>query len=214
MEKALREPISALTHFIGFLIGIPILVTMVMKASKETTPFLVGSLAVFGVSLLLLYGASTIYHAVKLPAKYVALLRRIDHMMIFILIAGTYTPICLVPLNGKGGWTLLVAVWGIAIVGIVLKAVWFNSPRWLSTFIYVLMGWLVIVAFLPLEKAVPKEGILLLVAGGITYTLGAVIYAFKWPKFNFKHFGFHEIFHLFVMGGSFFHILFMYQYIL
>ncbi len=210
----LREPISALTHFIAFLLGIPVLITLLVKANEQSTPYHVFAIGVFGVSLLLLYGASTIYHAVTLPDKYIKILRRIDHMMIFILIAGTYTPICLIPLSGKVGWTLLALVWGFAIAGIILKAVWFNAPRWLSTALYVIMGWLVLIAFVPLEKAIPIGGIALLVAGGVTYTIGAVIYALKWPKFNFKYFGFHEIFHLFVMGGSFFHIMFMFNYVL
>lgn len=214
MNIKVKDPVSALTHFLGFIAAIPILILLVSKARTEAEPFLVGSLAIFGISLMLLYGASTIYHTLDLSAKCSATLRRVDHMMIFILIAGTYTPICLVPLRGAWGWTLLVLVWGFAVAGIILKAVWFNAPRWLSTAIYVIMGWLVVIAFLPLEKAVPIGGIALLVAGGVTYTLGAVIYALKWPKFNFKYFGFHEIFHLFVMGGSLFHIMFMFNYIL
>lgn len=209
-----KDPISALTHFIGFLAAIPILMVLIVKAQKEATTWHVISFAVFGISLLLLYGASTIYHTLTVSDHYTKLLKRIDHMMIFILIAGTYTPICLIPLRGKWGWSLLALVWGFAAAGIILKAVWLNAPRWFSTAIYVLMGWLVIIAFMPLEKAVPFEGIALLVAGGVTYTLGAVIYALKWPKFTSKIFGFHEIFHLFVMGGSLFHIIFMFEYIL
>lgn len=210
----LRDPISALTHFIGFLIGIPVLITMLVKAQAEAGPLYTVSFLVFGISLLLLYGASTVYHAVTLKDETVAFLRRVDHMMIFVLIAGTYTPICLIPLHGNVGWTLLALVWGFAIAGIVLKAFWMNAPRWLSTAIYVIMGWLVLVAFFPLERAIPIGGIALLVAGGVTYTLGAVIYATKLPLFRFKRLNFHDIFHLFVMGGSFFHIVFMYLYIL
>ena len=215
MEKKIkiREPINALTHFLGFLISIPILVILVIKAYEEATIFHVVSLAIFGVALILLYGASTLYHALDLSEEKVRLMKKIDHMMIFILIAGSYTPICLVPLRGKWGWSILIAVWAFALIGIVIKALWINAPRWLSTVIYVLMGWFVLIAFLPLEKAVPAGGIALLVAGGVTYTLGAVIYALK-PKINLKFFGFHEIFHIFVMGGSAFHIAFMFNYIL
>ncbi len=209
-----KDPISALTHFLGFLAAIPILVVLVLKARAEASTTHMVSLAMFGVSLLLLYGASTIYHTLKLSTGATAVLRRIDHMMIFVLIAGTYTPVCLIPLQGRWGWTLLILVWAFALAGIILKALWLGAPRWLSTAIYVIMGWLVVVAFVPLEKAVPVGGIALLVAGGITYTLGAVIYAIKWPRIQFKNFGFHEIFHLFVMGGSAFHITFMFQYIL
>lgn len=214
MLHRLREPVSCLTHFIGFLMGIPILIMLVLKAQAQGTPWHVASLCIFGISLLLLYGASSLYHAVTLPDQTIKVFRRIDHMMIFILIAGTYTPICLVPLRGVWGWTLFGLVWGFAVAGIILKAVWIQAPRWLSTAIYVIMGWLVLIAFFPLERAVPLGGIVLLIAGGVTYTIGALIYALKWPKFHFKFFGFHEIFHLFVLGGSCFHILFMFLYIL
>lgn len=209
-----KDPISALTHFLGFLAGIPILILLILKARAEASTTHMVSLAMFGTSLLLLYGASTIYHTLKLSDRATAVLRRIDHMMIFVLIAGTYTPICLIPLRGRWGWTLLILVWAFALAGIILKALWLDAPRWLSTAIYVIMGWLVVVAFVPLERALPVGGVVLLVAGGITYTLGAVIYAIKWPRIQFKNFGFHEIFHLFVMGGSAFHIMFMFRYIL
>jgi channel protein, hemolysin III family len=212
--ERLRDPVSALTHFIGFLAAIPILIILVIYSAKEATIYHVVSFSVFGASLLMLYGASAIYHALPVSPKAVAVLRRIDHMMIFVLIAGTYTPVCLISLRGVWGWTLLALVWGFALGGIILKAVWFNAPRWLSTAIYVIMGWLVVVAFYPLGKALPISGILMLLAGGIAYTLGAVIYALKWPKLNFKHFGFHEIFHLFVLAGTAFHVIFMFIYVL
>lgn len=210
----IKEPVSALTHFFGFLAAIPILITLVRIASQRggiEAPF---SMAVFGVSLLLLYGASTIYHTLSLSPASTAALRRIDHMMIFILIAGTYTPICMITLHGVWGYTLLGLVWFCAAAGICLKAFCPNTPRWLSTGIYVVMGWLVVIAFMPLKQALSGTAIGILAAGGVTYTLGAVIYAVKWPKFQFKYFGFHELFHLFVLGGSAFHIAFMYQYVL
>ncbi len=210
----IKEPVNALTHFLGFLMSIPILIALVTKAMKETSPTAIIAFLIFGISLLLLYGASTIYHTLNISPKGTALLRRIDHMMIFILIAGTYTPVCLIPLRGKWGWTLLAAVWGFAIAGILLKIFWLNAPRWFSTLLYVVMGWLVLVAFVPLEKAIPFSGIVLLAAGGITYTIGALIYAIKWSKLKLKYFGFHEIFHLFVMGGTALHVLFMFQYVL
>ena len=207
----IREPINALTHFIGLLAAIPIMIVLLVHSS---TVYQIVSFTIFGVSLMLLYGASTIYHSSFGSKKTIAILRRIDHMMIFILIAGTYTPICLVNLKGTIGWILLALVWGFAIFGILLKVFWFDAPRWLSTAIYVTMGWLVLFAFYPLTKAVPVSGILVLLAGGLSYTAGAVIYALKKPHFNFKNFGFHEIFHIFVMIGSVFHIVFMFLYVL
>lgn len=212
--KNWKDPLSALTHLIGLILVIPCVIILIYNAYLNATVWHVISLSIFGASIILLYTASTIYHMLPLSEKASDILRRIDHMMIFILIAGTYTPICLVPLKGAWGWTLLIIVWVIAFAGIILKALWINAPRWFSTSIYVIMGWIVIIAFYPLMKSVPISGILMLIAGGITYTLGAVIYAVKRPKLNFKWFGFHEIFHIFVMGGSLFHILFMFKYIL
>lgn len=213
-KNKVKDPMSALTHFMGFLIAIPLMFIMVMKAYEEASAINMLSFAIYGMSLILLYGASTIYHTLQVSPEKTELLRRIDHMMIFVLIAGTYTPVCLIPLRGKWGWTLLAIVWFFALAGIILKIVWSHAPRWLSTAIYVVMGWVVIIAFIPLKQAIPWEGILLLIAGGVTYTLGAVIYALKWPKIQWEFFGFHEIFHLFVLGGSAFHLVFMFQYIL
>ena len=210
----IKEPVNAITHFLGFLMSIPILIVFIIKANQETSFTSVIAFLIFGISLLLLYGASTIYHALNISEKGTALLRRVDHMMIFVLIAGTYTPVCLIPLRGKWGWTLLICVWTFAIAGILLKIFWLNAPRWFSTLLYVVMGWLVLIAFVPLEQAIPVSGIALLAAGGVVYTLGAVIYAVKWSKLKMKYFGFHEIFHLFVMGGSALHILFMFEYVL
>src|SRR5690606_10702944 len=130
------------------------------------------------------------------------ILRKLDHMAIYVLIAGTYTPICLLPLRGPWGWSLLGIIWGMAVAGIFLKAFWMNAPRWLSTLIYVIMGWMVVIAFFPLVRAVPPSGIAWLLAGGLLYSLGSLIYGTKWPRFRSRFFGFHELFHLFVLGGS------------
>lgn len=207
-----KDPMSALTHFIGFLAVIPVFILLLDQA--ETKMQFIG-FTVFGISLMLLYGASTIYHTLKLSAEKTALLRRIDHMMIFVLIAGTYTPVCLVTLAGKWGTILLTAIWGIAIAGVFMKIFWMGAPRWLSTTIYVVMGWLSITAFVPLMKAVGWGGFGMLLGGGIAYTVGALIYALKKPNLAIlKSFGFHEIFHIFVMIGSAFHVAFMFLYVL
>ena len=210
----IKDPVSAATHFAGFLISIPVMICLILKSVEEALPLHVVAFTVFGISLLLLYGASTIYHTMDVKKETEVKLKRIDHMMIFVLIAGSYTPVCLINLRGKTGWTLLALVWAFALGGIILKAIWINAPRWLSTAIYVIMGWLIVFAFYPLEKAVPIGGIVLLAGGGIIYTLGAVIYAVKWPKLNFKMFGFHEIFHLVVMAGTAMHTAFMFAYVL
>lgn len=206
-----KDPMSALTHFIGFLAVIPVFICLLELAETKLQQI---SFIVFGISLLLLYGASTIYHTLKLSVEKTALLRRIDHMMIFVLIAGTYTPVCLVPLAGKWGTILLSAIWAIAVVGVFMKIFWMGAPRWLSTMIYVVMGWLSITAFVPLLKTVGWGGFGMLLGGGISYTVGALIYALKKPNRSIlKSFGFHEIFHVFVMIGSAFHIAFMFLYV-
>ena len=136
-------------------------------------------------------------------------------MMIFILIAGTYTPICLITLKGPVGYGLLALVWGIAIVGIVIKGFWIYCPKWFSSVLYIAMGWVCVLAFTQIMNALPRAAFLWLLAGGIIYTIGGVIYALKLPIFNSKHknFGSHEIFHLFVMGGSFCHFIVMYAFV-
>ena len=216
MEKKSRfqvkDPLSALTHFIGFLAVIPVFICLLELSETKLQQI---SFIVFGFSLLLLYGASTIYHTLKLSAEKTALLRRIDHMMIFVLIAGTYTPVCLVPLAGKWGTILLSAIWGIAVAGVFMKIFWMGAPRWLSTMIYVVMGWLSITAFFPLLRTVGWGGFGMLLGGGIAYTVGALIYALKKPNLAIlKSFGFHEIFQVFVMIGSAFHIAFMFLYVI
>lgn len=210
----IKDPISSLTHLFGALLSIVGLVLLVYHAAIKATVWHIVTFAIFGGSLILLYTASTVYHTLSVSDRATRVLRKIDHMMIYILIAGTYTPICLIPLRGVLGWGLFGSIWGIAIIGIVMKGFWLNAPRWLSTLFYTIMGWLVIVAFLPLVETVPAAGIGWLVAGGILYTIGAVIYGTKWPKINWKFFGFHEIFHLFVLLGSFCHFWLMYRYIL
>ncbi|RYD04444.1 hypothetical protein N752_13805 [Desulforamulus aquiferis] len=135
-------------------------------------------------------------------------------MMIFVLIAGTYTPVCLIPLRGAWGWSLLVGIWVLAVAGIVLKAVWMQAPRWFSTMLYLVMGWLAVIAFWPLMNALSLAGIGWLVLGGVFYSIGAVFYGAKWPNIIPGWFGFHEIFHLFVMAGSFSHFWLMARYIL
>lgn len=210
MFTKLRDPISAITHIFGFVAGIPVMIALILLA-KSTLE--VVSFTIFGLSLLMLYGASSVYHSLKISEKGIALLKKIDHIMIFFLIAGTYTPVCLISLKGDVGYTLFIVVWTFAILGVFLKVFWIKAPRWLSTLIYVAMGWLVVSAIMPMIEAFTLQGVLMLLYGGIAYTLGALIYGFKWSFLKFKHFGFHEMFHVFVLCGSFFHILFMFKYV-
>ena len=210
----LRDPISGLTHLLGAILSIVALILLVYYSVKHATVWHIVAFSIFGASLILLYTASSLYHLLPLSEKGVAILRKIDHMMIFVLIAGTYTPICLVALRGPWGWSLLSIIWLIAIAGIILKGFWFNIPRWLSTLIYALMGWLAVTVLYPLIKTIPLGGFIWLIVGGLLYTIGAVIYGLKWPNITSKFLGFHEIFHIFVMMGSFSHFMLMFRYIL
>ncbi len=208
-----REPINGLTHFLGILLSIAGLVLLVVFAAMRGTAWHVVSFSIFGASLVLLYTASTLYHWLPLQEKGQRILRRIDHMMIYVLIAGTYTPICLIPLRGAWGWGMFGVIWGLAIIGIVLKAFWLNAPRWVNTSFYLGMGWVAVVAFYPLVIAMELGALLWLLAGGVLYSVGAIIYAIKKPTLH-RHFGFHEIFHIFVMLGSFSHFMLMWHYVL
>ena len=170
---------------------------------------------IFIGSMILLYGASATYHAVNLTGKALKAFKKVDHMMIFVLIAGSYTPVCLIVLGGALGIKLLTLVWSIAIGGMLIKAFWITCPKWFSSLIYIAMGWVCVLVFGELLNTLPKAAFLWLLAGGLIYTVGGVIYALKLPIFNSKHksFGSHELFHLFVMGGSVCHFIFMYLYV-
>lgn len=213
MNKYIKDPGSAITHFIGMILAIIAAIPLLMKASKETQSVYLIALGIFSTSMILLYGASTIYHTLDLSAKINTLLKKLDHMMIFVLIAGSYTPICLLVLDQKTGLILLSLVWGIALAGILIKAFWVFCPKWVSSILYIGMGWTCVLAFSKIIKGLTPMGFFWLLTGGIIYTIGGIIYALKLPIFNNKHknFGSHEIFHLFVMGGSFCHFIVMFS---
>ncbi|MGE5485937.1 MAG: PAQR family membrane homeostasis protein TrhA [Ignavibacteriales bacterium] len=198
----LRDPVSAISHLIGAILSGGGSVILLYTGASRGTAWHVVSFAVFGVSLILLYTASTAYHAFRLSPRCTLALRKVDHMMIFVLIAGSYTPFCLLPLRGPWGWWLLGSVWGCAAAGMIVKLFWMSAPRWLSTGFYLLMGWLVLVATRPLAQAVTARGLGWLATGGLFYTAGAILYAVKWPNPWPGRVGFHEIWHLFVLAGS------------
>jgi len=205
-KRGLKDPVSALTHLLGVILSI---IGTIILLQQSNYPLDRLGLAIFGGSLICLYSASTIYHALDVSAETNLILRKIDHAMIYVLIAGTYTPVCLIALTGGWGTALLIAIWTIAAAGIGLTLLWFAAPRWLTTSIYVLMGWLVVIATVPIQQTLGTVGLVWLIAGGIFYTIGAVIYGTKRPNITFAMFGFHEIFHLFVLGGSFCHYILM-----
>ncbi len=203
----IKDPVSALTHFAGAVLSLAAVIRLIQVSLDNGDLPHILSFAVFGLSLVALYTASTVYHIIDRPERMRLICRRIDHMMIFVLIAGTYTPICLVALKGVVGYGLFAIIWAIAITGIIMKALWINAPRWLGTGLYILMGWLVVLALRPIMAVLSYESFIWLLAGGIIYTIGGLIYALKWPLKNNRWFGFHELFHIFVMGGSFCHYL-------
>lgn len=215
MQITIREPGSALTHFIAAILAgcatIPLVIKTTLSSEGQNTLAMV----IFMVSMILLYSASTTYHSVNLSGKYLRIFRKIDHMMIFVLIAGSYTPVCMIVLGGSIGYTLLALVWGIAFFGMLIKAFWITCPKWFSSLIYISMGWVCVLVFGSLFTALSAGAFAWLLLGGIIYTIGGIIYALKLPIFNskYKNFGSHEIFHLFVMGGSICHFIFMYFYL-
>lgn len=215
MQITIREPGSAITHFIGMMLAVFAAVPLLTKAGITSGGRSFTAMAVFITSMILLYGASAMYHSVNLDGKSLRFFQKLDHMMIFVLIAGSYTPVCLVVLGGDVGYKLLAFVWGIAFAGMTVKACWITCPKWFSSIIYIAMGWVCVLVFGQLFHTLSTAAFLWLLAGGLIYTAGGVIYALRLPVFNAKHkaFGSHEVFHLFVMGGSICHFIFMYLFV-
>ncbi len=215
MNQLIREPINGFTHLAGAILSFAGLLALVIKAATESpSPLTLTAVIIFGVSMILLYSASATYHLVIARDAIIAFLRRLDHSMIFVLIAGTYAPFCLIALKGATGVILFSLIITMAVSGVIFKMVWFDCPRWLSTALYILMGWMIIFAAGPLAENLNSKGLSLLIIGGLLYTIGGIIYGFK-PKFlQFKHMGFHEIFHIFILLGSLAHFLSVYLFVL
>lgn len=213
-----RDFMSGLTHCIGAALSLIGLVILIVFAAIWGDAYDVVSFTIFGVGLFLLYLFSTLYHWLNISEKGIRVFKKFDHIMIFVLIAASYTPVCLGPLRGPWGWSIFGVIWGFAILGTILSAIWIKAPRALTTSIYIAMGWTVIIAIYPLLRVFSEanllHSLLWLLAGGIFYTIGGLIYGFKKPNLKFKHFGFHEIFHIFVLLGSACHYWFILHYIL
>ena len=206
---ALR-PWSAITHGAGAILA---LLGAILLLLRSHTPTHFISFAIYGASMVALYTASTLYHCLRTCIPWRRRLRKLDHCSICLLIAGSYTPICLLALNDSCGSALLTGVWLLALAGILQSLLWITAPRWLSSGVYLCMGWLVVFALKPLSAALPPEGMAWLVAGGVLYSIGGVLYALKWPGRNNPRFGCHEIFHVFILLGSVCHFLNMYRVI-
>lgn len=206
----IREPFNAISHLVGLVLAAAgtILLLRMAHGPGERTAF-----AVYGGSLILLYGASTLYHSLPLPVHQLRPLRTLDHIAIYFLIAGTYTPVAMVTLHGPWGWTLLGTAWAIAVAGIPFKIWFLDAPAWISTGMYLGMGYIVLAAAVPLAARVSPAGLAWLVAGGIAYTVGAIIFTRERPDPFPGVFGHHEIWHLLVLVGSGCHFGFMLRYV-
>ncbi len=211
----IKDPGSAITHFVGAVMTLIAALPLLIRANAQSNRSYLVTCVVFMTTMLMLYSASTIYHTLDISEKVNKVLRKIDHMMIFVFVAGSYTPICIIVLHGRTGAIMLASVWAIALAGILIKFFWITCPKWFSSLLYILMGWVCVFAMAPLYHLLSGGGFYWLLAGGILYTVGGVIYALKLPVFNarFQNFGSHEIFHLFVMAGSICHFIVMYRYV-
>ncbi len=215
MTLKIREPGSAITHFIAMLLALFSAAPLLVRSALRSDATSLAAMSVFICSMILLYAASALYHSVNVSGRLLRAFKKLDHMMIFILIAGTYTPVCLITLKGPVGLLLLAAVWGVALTGILIKALWISCPKWFSSMLYISMGWICLSVIGRLWSLLPLPAFLWLLSGGVIYTIGGILYALKLPFFNARHrfFGSHEIFHLFVMAGSLCHFIFMFVYL-
>jgi hemolysin III len=201
----LREPASGLSHLAGALLGAAGLVLLIQLALAHGGPRHVVGFAVFGGTMVATYLTSALYHLLDVSPEGIRRLRRCDHAAIYLFIAGSYTPFCLLPLHGWVGWSLLVVIWAMALAGVIMKLFWLEAPRWAVVGPYLVMGWMAMLCIVPLARAMPPAGMAWVFAEGAAYSLGAVVYATKRPDPLPGVFGFHEIWHLFVIAGSFCH---------
>jgi hemolysin III len=202
----IREPFNGASHLLGLVLACAGTWTLLRWAQG---PWEVAAFTVYGATLILLYGSSFLYHSLAVTGRPLKALRTLDHIAIYFLIAGTYTPVALITLHSRLGWSLLAAVWLIALAGIPFKLLYLDAPVWLSTSTYLVMGYLALVAIVPLARAVSPIGLLWLIAGGLAYTIGSVIYSRRRPDPFPGRFGHHEIWHLLVLAGSACHFAFM-----
>lgn len=211
MTLKMKEPINTWTHFILFMAAIVGLVFLIILSKNNLSKLI--TMTIYGLSMIMLYGASSLYHWVKTTPQKELILKKVDHVAIYFLIAGTYTPVFYYGLEGEWRWAMLALVWILALIGMALKIWFIHAPRYVSSAFYVSLGWIALVPFLQLIKNLPLGAIILMAIGGVVYTMGAIIYATKMFDFYPKRFGFHEIFHLFIAVGSIVHYLMVLIYI-
>ena len=202
---------SALTHGVGILLAILALV-LLLQVTVDHGAVTVTAVSVYAVSMLSLYTASTVYHSLRTGVRGRLFLRKLDHLMIYFLIAGTYTPICLIPLGGtRSGRIMLTVIWTMALLGSAFTLFWIKMPRALTAAIYLIMGWTAIFAIYPLYRIMSPLCFAMLLSGGMLYSVGGILYALKWPGRNNRYFGCHEIFHVFIVLGSICHFIMIYR---
>lgn len=209
----LREPMNGLTHCIGAVLAFIGFVILIREAAHPYKPWHLTAFAVYGTSMVLLYATSTIFHWVPLENDETSMVRRLDHIMIFIFIGGSYTPFCLIPLRELCGWSILTCIWTLAALGGVSKLFWIQSPPWATVLVYLILGYFALFCIGPLAGALQREALFWVFAGGAFYTIGGLIYAIERPDPLPRLFGFHEIFHIFVMLGSTAHFWAIYRYL-
>ncbi len=206
----IKDPVSCLTHMAGALLAVVGLILMLLTARA---PVEIVAFTVFGGTMILMYTASTAYHMFSVSEGATRILRTFDHVMIYFFIAGTFTPFMLLLIEGTTKWLFFALIWGIAVIGTFFKLFWLHAPKWLSLALYLGMGWLGLLVLPHAFGNLPSSAVSWIVAGGICYTLGAVVYGLRRPNPVPKWFGFHEIWHLFVMAGSFCHFWVIYIYL-
>tara|TARA_R100000963_G_C4629481_1_gene94921 strand:- start:146 stop:811 length:666 start_codon:yes stop_codon:yes gene_type:complete len=207
-----REPFNAWSHYLGALIAFIWLFFLMSEASESPLGHKV-SFIIYGITVVLMFLSSAIYHTLNVSFKVEEIFRMVDHYLIYIVIAGTYTPMCAIVLEGAWQWGMMLGVWIFALGGILKKTFWMSAPRWFSTFIYLLMGWVSVIILPMVWDLIPHAFVYWIAVGGLFYTVGAVIYGMKKPDPFPEVFGFHEIWHLFVMGGAFSHYWAIYRYL-
>jgi hemolysin III len=200
MLRRLREPVNGLTHLAGALLALIGLIALLVVG--WSTPAKSAALLIYGASLIAMFSASATYHMVRAREKVIEVLRKIDHAAIYLLIAGTYTPFCIIAFTGFWKWGLLSIIWSLALIGILVKVFVIRSPRWVTAGVYVLMGWLCVAAVGEMLAVLPVWVLTWLVIGGVTYTLGAVVYITRIFNFAPGVFGFHEVWHIFVLAAA------------
>jgi hemolysin III len=207
MLQKLREPVNSLTHWGGALLALIGLIALLIVGWTHGAPAKIISLAIYGTSLIFMFSASATYHMVRVKEKALEIFRKVDHSAIYVLIAGTYTPFCVNAFTGFWKWGILIIIWSLAVIGIVVKIFYIRAPRWLNAGIYIVMGWLSLATAGQMLAHLPAWVLTWLIIGGVTYTLGAVVYMTK--IFNFKPnvFGFHEVWHIFVLLAAIFHYI-------